>query len=143
MLCLTEKNVQPDECPETSESPKAPATASADGHADNNEIIIDDELLIEAVRKTSSLWNQSKTKMPVQTKDLWQKVCLEIEVPVEKSKEVQARWTNLRGRYMKARKTYLAYKKSGGAAKKKSQFRSQFIYFDQMSFLADVIDVPE
>lgn len=154
---MTEKSVQLGKCDDNLETEATPDTApvnametegvpgTAPTNANNisdGKIIIDDELLIEAVRNIESLWNHSKTRMHVQTKDLWQKVCSEIGVPSEMTKEVQGRWTNLRSRYMKARKTFMAYTKSGSAAKK-PKFKSQFIYFDQMSFLADVIDVPE
>lgn len=104
--------------------------------------IINDELLIEAVRTKKSLWDMSKSKMPVQTKDLWSKVCCEIGLPPEMRTEVSNRWTNLRNRYLKARKTHLGYLKSGSAAKK-PKFQSGFIFYDQMSFLSETTDVPE
>lgn len=104
--------------------------------------IIDDELLIEAVRKRKSLWDMSKSKMPVQSKDLWSSVCAEIGLPLEMRNDVSSRWTNLRNRYLKARKTHVAYLKSGSAAKKQ-KFQSGFIYYEQMSFLSDFTDVPE
>ena len=44
--------------------------------AEPEDKVIDDEMLIEAVRNTVPLWNHSKTRMPVQTKDLWNSVCV-------------------------------------------------------------------
>lgn len=85
----------------------------------SGEKAIDDEMMIEAVRNTTLLWKKSKSKMPVQIKDLWKKVCDDMKIPVEMLRIVQDRWSNLRARYMRARKTYLAYISSGSAAKKR------------------------
>lgn len=105
-----------------------------------------DQLVISAVQKKTKLWKPNEVcKTPAECLQVWEEVCKEISLPTSERKRVKEAWTKLRGKYMKARKTYNQYttSQSGMAAKAKGEkFRSGFIYFDEMAFLSDVVDVP-
>lgn len=105
-----------------------------------------DQLIISAVQKRSMLWKKNETcSTPSENLNIWEEVCKEVGVPITDRGTIKSKWNDLRGRYMKARQTFLKYEKSksGQAAKKAGkEFKSGFIYWEDMSFLADTVDVP-
>lgn len=109
-----------------------------------------DQLIISAVQNRTVLWKPNEVcKTPAENWQVWEEVCKEVGLPTSERKTAKDAWTKLRGKYVKARKTFdkFSHKHSGMAANannnKAQEFRSGFIYFDEMSFLADVVDVPE
>lgn len=101
-----------------------------------------DELVINSVQEKPALWNQEYAKkFPAQTWELWERVCKEVGFPVTKRNVIKSVWLGLRKKFMAARTKALKQKPSGGAANKTR--KNQFIFYDQMMFLADTVDVPE
>lgn len=101
-----------------------------------------DELIINSVRARPALWNpEAANKFPSQTQELWEQVCKEVGQPIHKRDQIKKMWGDSRNKFMKARKVALKWKPSGAAASKKKA--SAFIFYEEMLFLVDVIDVPE
>lgn len=119
-----------------------------------------DQLIINAVRLRPGLWEPcSRKKTPSSVWDLWEKVCVEIGVERIQRDAVKDRWANLRKRYTNAYKTFTKYKESGKAAQgqehqllgsncsekqsAENTFISGYVYFKEMSFLSETVEVPE
>lgn len=101
-----------------------------------------DELIINCVATKSPLWGGSMAKkFPSQWNQLWEEVCTEIGQPITKREQIKKIWFGLKEKFRNARKIALKPKKSGAAANKK--FKSNFVFYEEMMFMVDSIDVPE
>lgn len=137
------QNVQ-NEQSERTESQKQAETAVSELSTPAKNI--DPQILISAVQKRSVLWKTSEmSKTPSAGWQVWECVCDEIGLPRSDRKSVKEEWCKLRGKYMKAQGTYKKYlaSQSGQAAKAQGKpFKSGFVYFEEMSFMSDIVDVP-
>ena len=136
---------------------------SSDSVLVNEETFVLDQLIINSVRAKPALWaHASKKSTPASTWNLWETVCTEVGVTRSKRDEIKQRWTSLRNRYMKAHNTFLKHKRSGKAANAKNRkvgnnfaaskdpieedetrYKSGFIYYEEMSFLSDTVEIPK
>lgn len=99
------------------------------------------EKIINSVRERPVLWKPDQArKFPAQALQAWENFCTEIGRPVTDRDEVKKMWSDLRAKYSRARKTATKKRPSGTAAKKR---KTRFLFYEEMSFLADVIDVPK
>lgn len=105
-----------------------------------------DQLIISAVQKRTALWRKDQLcNTPSENLHIWEEVCKEVGLPVTDRGLVKTKWNDLRSRYMKARQTFLKYESSNSGRASKAagkKFKSGYIYWEDMSFLADTVDVP-
>lgn len=100
-----------------------------------------DGLIINSVRLKPSLWDpENAKKFPSQTWELWERVCLEVGFPITSRDVIKNIWLSWRKKFMGARSRAIKRKPSGAASTAK---KSRFVFYDQMMFLADTVDVPE
>lgn len=101
-----------------------------------------EELIINSVRTKPPLWDTDcAKKFPSQTLELWEQVCTEVGQPISKRDVIKSTWSSLRNKFMKARNVVKQYKPSGAAAKKRKT--SGFVFYEEMLFLADSVDIPK